>query len=84
VLRHLNNLEWLLAHQPAPPVSVLATISQQERGYNGVQDTRRFVSMVRPPMSVDLIVQPHGGHNFATWAQDLPTAIDWLSRHLRA
>lgn len=84
VLRHLNDLEWLLAHQPAPPVSVLATIGAGEHGSNGLGDTRKFLSLVRRPMSADVIVQPHGGHNFTTWRQVLPIGLDWLSRHLRA
>lgn len=84
VLRHLNDLEWRLKNMPQPPVSLLLSISRQERGYNGISDTERFLSMARSPMSVDSIIQPHGGHNFGTWSQVMPKALDWLSVQLKA
>lgn len=84
VLRDLNSPEWLLAHQPAPPVSVLATIGTAERGHTGVTDTRHFLSLVRAPMSVSSVVIPGGGHNFASWATVMGPALDWLSQRLHA
>ena len=82
VLRNLNNPEWLLAHQPQPPVSLLLTVGTAERGPNGVRDTRRFLHLVRPPLRADAILVPHAGHNFADWLTLMPTSLDWLSRHL--
>ncbi len=82
VLRNLNNPEWLLAHQPQPPVSLLLTVGTAERGPNGVRDTRRFLHLVRPPLKADSIFVPQGGHNFADWLALMPTSLDWLSRHL--
>jgi hypothetical protein len=82
VLRKLNDPEWRLAHQPAPPVSLLVTISKEERGPEGYVDTQRFLSLVRDPLSVSAIILPHGAHNFASIGVVVPRALDWLSAHL--
>ena len=82
VLRDLNDPEWLVRHQPAPPVSLLATIGSGEVGGNGVRDTRRFAALVHAPMSMTTVVVPGGGHNFATWSSVMPRALDFLSVHL--
>lgn len=82
VVRNLNSPEWRLQHQPAPPVSLLVTSSRDEGGPYGYQDTRRFLSLVRPPMQVSTLISPHGGHDFSTWAPDLPKALHWLSARL--
>jgi enterochelin esterase-like enzyme len=84
VLRNLNSPEWLLAHQPAPPISVLTTIGTSEGGSSGLGDTRKFLSLVRPPMSVSSVLIPRGGHNFASWGRAMPMALDWLSHKLGA
>jgi enterochelin esterase-like enzyme len=84
VLRNLNSPEWLLAHQPAPPVSVLASIGQQEGGLGGFSDLRRFMSLIRPPMTGSSIIVSGAGHNYANWSRVLPTAFDWLSAKLHA
>lgn len=83
-VRRLNDLEWLLRHQPAPPVSVLATTGSDERGPNGVRDLRAFAALVRPPMSIATVTVPGGGHNFRSWARLMPTAFSWLSARLGA
>ena len=60
------------------------TISRQEHGRYGYADTRRFLSLVRPPLHVDSLVLNRGGHNFAAWDSELPQAVSWLSAHLGA
>ncbi len=82
MVRDLNDPEWLLRHEPAPPVSLLATIGSGESSGNGVRDTRKFVALVRAPMSVTTVVVPGGGHNFATWSGLMPRALDFISTHL--
>lgn len=84
VLRNLNDPEWRLRHMPPPPISLLVTTSPDEKGPQGYLGTRRFVSLVRAPMTVDVIDEPHGGHNFATWDAELPGALSWLSHKLPA
>ncbi len=82
VVRHLNSLIWRLQHLPAPPVSLLVTTSRDEGGPLGISNSRRFLAAARPPMKVDSIIEPHGGHNFTTWEPELPEAFSWLSVRL--
>jgi S-formylglutathione hydrolase FrmB len=84
VLRDLNSPEWVMAHQPQPPISVLATSGLMESSHTGYMDTRHFLSLVRPPMTAASIFIPGGGHNFASWEKVMPTAFDWLSQKLHA
>jgi enterochelin esterase-like enzyme len=84
VVRDLNDPEWLVRHEPEPPVSLFATIGTGEIGGTGLRDTRRFVALVHAPMSVTTVVVPGGGHNFASWSALMPRALDFLSAHLAA
>jgi enterochelin esterase-like enzyme len=83
-LRRLNDLEWLLRNQPAPPVSVFATSGSAEKGPTGIRDLRIFEGLVHPPMSITTETVPGGGHNFASWQRVMPSALDWLSARLGA
>ncbi len=82
VVRDLNSPEWRLAHQPAPDVSLLVTVSRDEAGPLGYRDTRRFLSLVHPPMRVSTILLAHGTHTFSTWKPLVPEALRWLSRRI--
>ncbi|MBC7593126.1 MAG: hypothetical protein H7288_04180 [Kineosporiaceae bacterium] len=82
VLRKLNDLLWRLKHMPAPAVSLLVTTSRDENGPEGHSNTAAFLRLVKPPLFVDSIIQRHGGHNFATWSGQMPTALSWLSKKL--
>lgn len=81
-LRHLNDLEWRLRHQPPPPATLFLATSRGELGPNGYVDTRRFVSLVHRPMQVTTMVLASGGHNFRAWGREMGPAIDWLSARL--
>jgi S-formylglutathione hydrolase FrmB len=81
-LRHENNPEWMLTHYPPPPVSLFVTISKEETSSEGYPDTMRFLHDVKPPMHVTAMIVDHGGHDFATWGRELPTAMHWMSRLL--
>ncbi|HET7477598.1 MAG TPA: alpha/beta hydrolase-fold protein [Dermatophilaceae bacterium] len=80
VMRNLNDLEWLLANEPPPPVSLLLTIGTAERGRNGIADTQRFMALVRPPLRARAVYVRGAGHNLSDWASQLPNAIDWVSQ----
>lgn len=80
---HSNDLEWRLAHQPAPAADLYLTISKQEGGADGYADTVRFLHLVRPPLHVRAVVAADGGHNFRNWGRQLPDALVWLSSQLR-
>ncbi|HEY6934350.1 MAG TPA: alpha/beta hydrolase-fold protein [Marmoricola sp.] len=82
VVRNLNNLDWRLQHQPAPDVALLVMTSRGEFGPYGQRNSKRFISLVKPPMTVDSIIEPHGGHVFNTWKPVIPESLSWLSWHL--
>lgn len=79
---HENDLGWRLAHLPVPHVAILASIGQDERGVEGLEGNRAFISAVRPPMTAQLKVVQGGGHNFQTYTTVLPSAYAWLGAHL--
>lgn len=83
LLRDQNSPEWRLQHLPAPPVAILGTSSHGEGGRPGWTDLERFAALARAPMTVQKVVLPAGGHNFATWRQEMPASISWLSRQLQ-
>ena len=82
ILRHLNDLEWRLANQPQPPVSLLLTSSHGEGGPNGLADLQKMVALAKPPLRVDTIVLAQGGHSLSSWSRELPPSLDWLSARL--
>ncbi len=83
-LRNLNDLGWRLQHQPAPATSLLVTISKQEGGPLGYDNTTHFLGLAKPPTQVDSIITPTGGHDLANWSRLTPRAMDWLSAKLPA
>ena len=72
-----NSPLWRLAHLPAPPISVLATISKQERTY---PESQQFFAAVKPPMTLQTVVRPTGGHNPGAYRSLLGPAIDFMSK----
>lgn len=82
VLRRLNDLEWRMAHLPAPPVSLFVASSRAEGGPDGYRDTQRFLSLVRSPTNVRAMILPSGGHNFVSWSQEMGPGLDWLSTRI--
>jgi len=84
VLRQLNDLEWRMAHLPAPPVSLFLASSRTEGGPDGYRDTQRFLSLVRLPTRVETMILPSGGHNFASWSQEISPGLAWLSARIDA
>lgn len=79
-VRNENDLFWRLRHRPQPPISVLVTTSRVGEGNKDA--TRRFLSMVRPPMRASSLVLDSGGHNFGTWRRVLPQVLRWLGQGL--
>jgi len=75
-----NNLDWRLAHLPAPPVSVLVTSSQV--GESDLAGTLTFLHLIRPPMHGYSLILAQGGHNYGTWVRQLPQSLEWLNQRL--
>ncbi|WP_026414783.1 alpha/beta hydrolase [Actinomadura oligospora] len=80
-VRNENDLFWRLRNLPAPPVSALVTTSEQ--GERNEAGTKRFLSLVKPPMQADALTLPVGGHNFETWNRVLPKVLQWMSSRLK-
>jgi enterochelin esterase-like enzyme len=75
-----NNLDWRLAHLPAPPVSVLVTSSRV--GEHDLPGTLTFLHLIRPPMHGYSLILAQGGHNYGTWVRQLPQSLEWLFQRL--
>ena len=82
VVRNLNDLCWRLKHRPAPAVSLLVTASKDESGKFGYKDAKNFIKLAKPPLAIDSIITPHGGHNLVAWSALLPPSLSWLSAKL--
>jgi enterochelin esterase-like enzyme len=75
-----SDLMWRLAHLPHPPVSLLVTSSKHgEKNYN---DTLAFIRAATPPTQTASVLLSTGGHNFNTWAREVPPALQWLCSRL--
>jgi S-formylglutathione hydrolase FrmB len=77
-----NDLTWRMSHLPVPPVSMLVATARDEHGEDGYGTAQKWLRAVRAPMSADELLLDHGGHNFNTWARELPFSFLWLSEHL--
>lgn len=82
-VRDLNDPTWRLEHLPQPAISLLIATSRTERGPDGYASAQHFLQLVKPPLAADELALASGGHNFATWEQQIPTSLAWLSTHLR-
>ncbi|WTS98008.1 alpha/beta hydrolase-fold protein [Streptomyces sp. NBC_00096] len=74
--RRENDLLWRLRNLSQPPVSLLVTSSR--KGEHQYPATLEFIEAVRPPARVSSIVLGSGGHNYETWAREVPAALEWL------
>ncbi|MFJ2780859.1 alpha/beta hydrolase [Kitasatospora sp. NPDC087315] len=78
--RDQADLDWRLAHLPAPALAVLLADSKEDgRTY---ADSRAFAAAAHAPMTVTQATVDSGGHNFTTWIRLLPPSLGWLSTHL--
>lgn len=80
-IRRGNNLTWRLKHLPQPPISVL--VASADVGEKTFPSAERFMAAARPPLVIDKVLLPSGGHNFKTFRKYIPPVIRWLSAHLR-
>jgi enterochelin esterase-like enzyme len=78
--RDENDLDWRLAHLPAPPVSVLVTSSRI--GEKDLPGTLAFLALIHSPMRGYSLLLRQGGHNYGSWDRELPQSLEWLSQRL--
>ncbi|MFJ2189128.1 alpha/beta hydrolase [Kitasatospora sp. NPDC087861] len=74
------DLNWRLAHLPAPAVAVLLADSKEDG--STYADSKAFAAAARPPLTVAQATVDAGGHNFTTWNRLIPPSLGWLSSHL--
>ncbi|MFC4048900.1 alpha/beta hydrolase [Actinomadura syzygii] len=80
-LRRNSNLIWRVRNLPPPPVSLL--VASADVGEKTFPSARTFMKAARPPLMVDELLLPSGGHNFKTFRKYIPPSIRWLSARLR-
>ncbi|MBT2210815.1 esterase family protein [Actinomadura sp. NEAU-AAG7] len=80
-LRNNSDLIWRLKNLPQPPISVL--VASADVGEKTFPSAQRFMAEARPPLVVDKMLLPTGGHNFKTFRKYIPPSIRWLSDHLK-
>ncbi|MDJ0343979.1 alpha/beta hydrolase-fold protein [Streptomyces sp. H10-C2] len=79
-LERQNNLSWRFKNLPHPSVNLLVTSSKQ--GEPNYQETLKFIDAAKAPTKMSSIILDSGGHNFNTWAREIPPALEWLSGRL--
>jgi S-formylglutathione hydrolase FrmB len=78
VHKDLRNPMWLLAHHS--PVSVSLLLCGATGDHHTVAALQAFEAAARPPTSVSTLVVQGGGHNWATWNTQIPTALRWIGK----
>jgi len=81
-LARLFSPAWLVGHQQRGPLHLLLISSRPDR--TAYRATEQLRAIVRPPLQLATLVLPFGGHNFRTFAAELPVAFGWLSRYVPA
>jgi S-formylglutathione hydrolase FrmB len=71
---------WLLQHGRAPDVALLLISTHADRA--SYRAAERMAEASRPPLRLSLLTLPRGGHNFATFAAEIPVGFSWLSRYV--
>ncbi|HTZ45385.1 MAG TPA: alpha/beta hydrolase-fold protein [Jatrophihabitans sp.] len=71
---------WLVRHQDAAPLRLLLISTKADTG--SYHAAVQLAAAARPPLQVSTLTLPSGGHNFATFGAELPTAFGWLSQWL--
>jgi len=72
------NATWLIRQPVASPVRLLLVSTRTDlTSYRAVEQLSRLAA---PSQQLDTLVLPRGGHNFGTFAAELPAAFGWLSQ----
>ncbi|MEO7288406.1 MAG: alpha/beta hydrolase-fold protein, partial [Jatrophihabitantaceae bacterium] len=71
---------WLVEHGKLAPQHVLLVATKADPV--SLYEARQLAGQNRSPVQMSVLALPRGGHNFATFAAELPTGIGWLSRYV--
>ena len=81
-LARLYSPIWLVGHRQAGNLHLLLISTKPDR--TAYRATRQLAAAARPPLQLATLVLPFGGHNFKTFAAEVPLAFGWLSRYVAA
>jgi pimeloyl-ACP methyl ester carboxylesterase len=68
---------WLLRHRPQPDLHLLLITTRADR--YPTKAALQLAAVARPPFQLSLLTLPRGGHNFGTFAAEVPVGVSWLS-----
>ncbi|MYT26921.1 esterase, partial [Streptomyces sp. SID7760] len=71
-----------IEHKKPTGTSFLVTSS--ETGEPNLDDTKKFIKLVKGPDRVSSIILDSGGHNFNTWRREIPSMLVWMSNRIQA
>lgn len=77
-LAEQNSPIWRVRHGQAPLLNLLLISTEPDR--TAYRAARQMSQAATPPLRLWLLTLPRGGHNFSTFAAELPTGFSWLSR----
>lgn len=71
---------WLLQHRHFSPLHLLLMTTRADR--LSMAEASQLAALNRPPLQLSILRLPRGGHNFGTFAAELPIAFSYLSRYV--
>jgi pimeloyl-ACP methyl ester carboxylesterase len=81
-LAEQNSPIWRMRHHQVPPLNLLLIATEPDR--TAYRAARQMSLAATAPLRLWSLTLPSGGHNFSTFAAELPTAFGWLSRFVAA
>ena len=81
-LSRLYSPIWLVRHRQLGSLHLLLISTRSDR--TAYHASQQMVAAARPPLQLATLTLPSGGHNFRTFAAELPVGFGWLSRYVAA
>lgn len=66
------------------PTGTSFLVTTSEKGEDNLNDTKKFIKLVKGPDRVSSIILDSGGHNFNTWRREIPPMLVWMSGRMQA
>jgi pimeloyl-ACP methyl ester carboxylesterase len=81
-LSELYSPLWLVRHRQLGSVHLLLISTRSDR--SSYRAAQQLAAAAKPPLQLATLTLPSGGHNFRTFAAELPVSFGWLSRYVAA